>query len=57
MARISIPDQNREISDVKEMSEFLKPFGIWYEKWDVEGRIGRCDQRKPRNAGTGRDVG
>ena len=40
MARISVPDQNREISDVNEMSDFLKPFGIWYEKWDVEGRIG-----------------
>ncbi len=40
MARIQVPDQNRDISDVEEMREFLKPFGIWYEKWDVEGRIG-----------------
>ncbi len=40
MARISIPDENREITDVTEIREFLKPFGIWYEKWDVEGRIG-----------------
>lgn len=40
MARIRIQDENREITDVQEMSEFLKPFGIWFERWDVEGRIG-----------------
>ncbi len=40
MARIRIQDQNREISAVDEMREFLKPFGIWYEQWDVAGRIG-----------------
>jgi 1,2-dihydroxy-3-keto-5-methylthiopentene dioxygenase len=40
MAKIQIPDQNREIADVEQMRDFLKPFGIWYEKWDVEGRIG-----------------
>jgi 1,2-dihydroxy-3-keto-5-methylthiopentene dioxygenase len=39
MARISIPDQKREISDAKEISDFLRPFGIWYEKWDVDGRL------------------
>ena len=40
MARISIPDENRQLEDVQEIREFLKPFGIWYEKWDVEGRVG-----------------
>ena len=40
MARIRVQDENREISDTQEICEFLKPFGIWYEKWDVEGRIG-----------------
>ena len=40
MASISIPDENREITDVAEIREFLAPFGIWYEKWDVDGRIG-----------------
>lgn len=40
MARIRIQDESREISDVEEIRAFLKPFGIWYEKWDVEGRIG-----------------
>jgi 1,2-dihydroxy-3-keto-5-methylthiopentene dioxygenase len=41
MARIRIQDENREITDTQEIREFLKPFGIWYEKWDVEGRIGQ----------------
>ena len=40
MANIRIQDENRQISDVQEIRDFLKPFGIWYEKWDVEGRIG-----------------
>lgn len=40
MARIRIQDENREITDVAELAAFLEPFGIWYEKWDVEGRIG-----------------
>ena len=40
MARIRIQDENREISDPQEICEFLKPFGIWYENWDVDGRIG-----------------
>jgi 1,2-dihydroxy-3-keto-5-methylthiopentene dioxygenase len=40
MARIRIQDQNREIADVAEIRAFLEPHGIWYEKWDVAGRIG-----------------
>lgn len=40
MARIRIQDENREITNEQEMSDFLKPFGIWFERWDVEGRIG-----------------
>ena len=40
MASITIADEDRTISDVEEMRSFLEPFGIWYEKWDVEGRIG-----------------
>ena len=39
MASIRIQDENREITDSQEICEFLKPFGIWYEKWDVEGRL------------------
>jgi 1,2-dihydroxy-3-keto-5-methylthiopentene dioxygenase len=41
MASIRIQDENREITDSQEICEFLKPFGIWYESWDVEGRIGK----------------
>src|SRR5204863_54841 len=40
MARIRIQDENREITDSQDICEFLKPFGIWYEQWDVEGRVG-----------------
>ncbi len=40
MARIRIQDENREITDVQEMRAFLNQYGIWYEKWDVEGRLG-----------------
>jgi 1,2-dihydroxy-3-keto-5-methylthiopentene dioxygenase len=39
MARIRIQDENREITGTDEIRAFLKPFGIWYEKWDVEGRL------------------
>ena len=39
MARITIADENRQIEDANEIREFLKPFGIWFENWDVEGRI------------------
>ena len=39
MARIRIEAENREITDVKEIQEFLEPHGIWYEQWDVAGRI------------------
>ena len=40
MARIRIQDENREITDSQEICAFLQPFGIWYEKWEVAGRIG-----------------
>ncbi len=40
MARIRIQDEDREISDPQEIRDFLRPFGIWYEKWDVKGRVG-----------------
>ena len=40
MARIRVQDENREVTDPQEIRDFLKPFGISYEKWDVEGRVG-----------------
>jgi 1,2-dihydroxy-3-keto-5-methylthiopentene dioxygenase len=39
MATIRVQDENREITGADEIRAFLKPFGIWYEKWDVEGRL------------------
>jgi 1,2-dihydroxy-3-keto-5-methylthiopentene dioxygenase len=39
MAKVTIPDQNRQITQIEEICEFLKPFGIWYEHWPVEGRL------------------
>ena len=39
MAAVTIPDQDRRITDPTEIVDFLKPFGISYERWDVEGRI------------------
>jgi len=40
MARVTIPDENRAIEDPQEIAEFLAPFGIQYENWPVEGRVG-----------------
>ena len=40
MARIRVQDEHREITNHQEIREFLKPFGISYENWDVDGRIG-----------------
>ena len=40
MARIRIQDENREITGTQEICDFLEPYGIWYEQWDVAGRIG-----------------
>jgi 1,2-dihydroxy-3-keto-5-methylthiopentene dioxygenase len=39
MARIRVQDENRDITSPEEIRAFLRPFGIWYEKWDVEGRL------------------
>ena len=39
MARVIIADENRSITDANEIRSFLEPFGIWYEQWQVEGRL------------------
>lgn len=41
MAQVIIPDENRTISDVAKIREFLEPFGIWYEHWPVENRLAK----------------
>ena len=40
MAAVTIPDENRTITDAGEINEFLRPHGIEYEQWDVAGRVG-----------------
>jgi len=39
MASLSIPEQNRTVTDPDQIRDFLAPFGVWYEKWEVEGRL------------------
>jgi 1,2-dihydroxy-3-keto-5-methylthiopentene dioxygenase len=39
MATVHIPSENRQLTDAAEISKFLKPFGIWYEHWQVAGRL------------------
>jgi 1,2-dihydroxy-3-keto-5-methylthiopentene dioxygenase len=39
MATVHIPSENRQLTDAAEISNFLKPFGIWYEHWQVAGRL------------------
>ena len=40
MARVIIPDENRTLSDVDAIREYLAPHGIWYEYWPVHERLG-----------------
>ncbi len=39
MASVTIPDQNRTIDNPDEIRIFLQPFGVWYEQWEVAGRL------------------
>ncbi len=40
MASVYVPDTEQKIDDPQEIADFLKPFGIDYERWDVQGRVG-----------------
>ena len=40
MACVTIPEKKWRIDGVGEIQAFLKPFGIWYERWDVERGVG-----------------
>lgn len=40
MATVQVPDLDQTINEPSEIADFLKPFGIVFEQWDVEGRIG-----------------
>ncbi len=39
MAKVIIADENRTITDVGEIRDFLEPHGIWYENWPVSERL------------------
>ena len=39
MATITIAAENRRLTNVTEIRDFLQPYGIWYEKWDVPSRV------------------
>lgn len=39
MATITVSNDNRKINAPAVITEFLAPFGIWYENWPVEGRL------------------
>lgn len=39
MARVVIHDIDHEITDPVQICEFLAPYGIWYEKWEVQERV------------------
>lgn len=40
MAHLTIPDQARRLDAPAEIAAFLEPFGIWYERWDVDRGVG-----------------
>ncbi len=41
MALITIPKAKQTLTDAGAIAAFLKPYGIHYERWPVEGRIDR----------------
>ena len=40
MATITIADQQLRITERAEIEAFLAPYGIWFDYWDVDGRVG-----------------
>lgn len=39
MARITVHETGQRLEQPDQVREFLRPFGIWFEKWDVDGRL------------------
>lgn len=40
MAIVNVSGEDRRIEDAQQIRDFLAPFGISYENWDVAGRLG-----------------
>ena len=39
MATLTLSDTGRKIEDPQELEQALAAYGIWYEHWEVEGRL------------------
>ena len=39
MAVVTVSETKQRIEEPEQIRAFLAPHGIWYEKWDVEGRV------------------
>ncbi len=39
MAYITIPSEHRRLDDLQEIRDFLVPYGIWHERWELEDRV------------------
>jgi 1,2-dihydroxy-3-keto-5-methylthiopentene dioxygenase len=39
MAYITVPSENRRLDDLQEIRDFLAPYGIWHERWQLEERV------------------
>jgi 1,2-dihydroxy-3-keto-5-methylthiopentene dioxygenase len=40
MATVTVRSSGQRFDSPEEINDFLRPYGIWHERWDVEGRIG-----------------
>jgi len=40
MAVVTVRETGQRFSAPEEIGEFLRPYGIWHERWDVAGRLG-----------------
>ncbi len=40
MATVTISGSNERLTEVDAIRDHLAPHGIWYERWDVAGRVG-----------------
>ena len=39
MAYITVPSEHRRLDDPQEIRDFLAPYGIWHERWQLEDRV------------------
>lgn len=39
MAVVTVPAENRTLTELAEIREYLAPHGIWHERWQMEDRV------------------